>query len=407
MNQSLAGGARLPGARFHSRYATSASKPGPMAKSMDLNTSETPDAWCLEGFSSDGSRTWRTVVRKEPFRVGRRFDSDLILPSGRVSIRHARLFLRHDTLWLRDLGSTNGTFLNGEQITSDRPLHAGDVIHFADQGCCLVSGVTTEPLGTTQTMSLTGAGLDPQLLARHRRLRRMLRSTRLRAAFQPVVGMENRAMVGYELLGRGEIAAREILPLELFDVAGTFGVEIELSVAFRAKGLEESVALPGDPVVFVNTHPTELDEGGGLVASLRHLRSLHPSLKLVLEIHEAAVAKASALQEMSKHLTSLGIGLAFDDFGIGQTRLLELIDASPHYVKFDRVWIKDLHRASRKRREMLEILVGLVRELDVATVAEGVETADEARACADVGFELAQGYFFGRPAPAASFAASP
>ncbi len=344
---------------------------------------------------------------KVPVRVGRRFDSDLVLPSSRVSLRHASLFPHRETLWLRDLGSTNGTFLNGERITSDRPLNAGDVIHFADQGCRLVSGADIEPLVTTETMSPSGAGIDPRLLARQRKLRRMLRSTRLKAAFQPVVGLADGVTVGYEILGRCEVASVEIPPLELFDVAVASGVEAELSSAFRARGLEEAKALPGDPVVFFNAHPAELREGGGLVVSLEHLRSRHPGPNLVLEIHQAAVADRPGLQAMSSQLTGLGIGLAFDDFGIGQTRLLELVEASPNYVKFDRVWIRDLHLAARDRREMVETLVGLAKELEIATVAKGVETTEEARACTDLGFELAQGFYYDRPAPAGSFTPSP
>ncbi len=374
---------------------------------MTLINNRLPLAWCLAGFSTDGNETWRTLLRRVPFRVGRRFDRDLCLTSRKVSSRHASFFLRHDVLHLRDLGSTNGTFVNGERVTSERPVSADDVIYFADQGCRLLEGAVAEPVGATQTMSVSATGVDGQSLERSRRLRRMLRSTRLKAAFQPVVELADHAMVGYELLGRGEVSAQEILPLELFDVASTFGVETELSSAFRTKGMEQAKELPGDPAIFINTHPAELEEGSSLIASLEHLRAQYPGPKLVLEIHEAAVANIAALQAISSHLKSLGIGFAFDDFGVGQTRLLELIDACPHYVKFDRVWITDLHRAPPKRRQMVETLVGLLKELDVGTVAEGIETADEARACIDLGFELAQGYYFGRPAPAASFAVVP
>ncbi len=159
--------------------------------------------------------------------------------------------------------------------------------------------------------------------------------------------------------------------------------------------------------MFVNTHPAELEDTAGLLASLEQLRSRHPSSELVLEIHEEAVAKPSALQALRSSLEDLGIGLAFDDFGTGQPRLLELIDVSPRYVKFDRTWVEDLHRTSRNRREKLETLISLLKQWGVATIAEGVETAEEAKACADVGFELAQGYYLGRPAPPASFATGP
>ncbi|MCP3958928.1 MAG: EAL domain-containing protein [bacterium] len=373
---------------------------------MTLTDDGSPPAWCLAGFSrTDGSDTWRTLLRRVPFHVGRRFDCDLCLTRHTVSSRHASFFLRNDALHLRDLESRNGTFVNGERVTSDHPVSADDVIFFADQGCRLLEIAATEPVAATETMSLFGSGIDRPTLERDRRLRRMLRSTRLRAAFQPVVGLADNAMVGYELLGRGEVSAQEILPSDLFSVASTFGVERELSSAFRAKGMEQANELPGDPAIFLNTHPAELEDDSNLIASLEHLRAHHPSPRLVLEIHEAAIANLSTLQAMSSHLTYLGIGLAFDDFGVGQTRLLELVDACPHYVKFDRAWITDLHLAPPKRRQMVETLVGLLKQLDVGTVAEGIETVDEARACIDLGFELAQGFYFGHPAPAADFAA--
>ena len=49
---------------------------------------------------------------------------------------------------------------------------------------------------------------------------------------------------------------------------------------------------------------------------------------------------------------------------------------------------------------MMESLVQMVRDLDINSLAEGIETAEEAAACREIGFDLAQGYFYGRPAPA-------
>ena len=370
-----------------------------------MNQTPPPVTWYLEGFADDGREIWRTTVSKLPFRIGRRTDCDLVLAARRVSMSHASLYLRQDAVWLRDLGSTNGTFLNGERLSADRPVADGDVIHFADQEFRLIASSHLHLPLATQTMAFSGIDLHSRVFDRQRRLREMLRDGELKTSFQPMVRLTDGAVVGYEVLGRGEEESAEVLAAEMFSVAESIGLERELSTAFRTRGLAEAEQLPGDPEVFVNTHPAELVERRKLVASLERLRSEHPSRRLVLEIHEAAVANLKVLQALRSELESLHIGLAFDDFGKGQARLLELIDVSPKYVKFDQSWIRELHRASAKRQEMVETLVSLVSEWDVATIAEGIETSEEAAICTRMGFGYAQGYYFGRPAPAAAFAA--
>jgi EAL domain-containing protein (putative c-di-GMP-specific phosphodiesterase class I) len=93
------------------------------------------------------------------------------------------------------------------------------------------------------------------------------------------------------------------------------------------------------------------------------------------------------------------VGLAYDDFGVGQARLFELAEAPPHYLKFDRRFITGIEDAPNSRRRLLSSLVAAARELLVRTVAEGVETAAEAAACLEAGFTHAQGYHFGPPGP--------
>jgi EAL domain-containing protein (putative c-di-GMP-specific phosphodiesterase class I) len=65
--------------------------------------------------------------------------------------------------------------------------------------------------------------------------------------------------------------------------------------------------------------------------------------------------------------------------------------------------IRDIDKASGDRVKMLRSLVKIVVELGVKALAEGIETVQEAEACIDIGFTLAQGYFYGRPAPPAKF----
>jgi EAL domain-containing protein (putative c-di-GMP-specific phosphodiesterase class I) len=96
-------------------------------------------------------------------------------------------------------------------------------------------------------------------------------------------------------------------------------------------------------------------------------------------------------------LDDLNMKLAYDDFGAGQARLHELVEARPNFVKFDRKMICGIDSAEASRCQLIETLVGMCRQLGIVTLAEGVETAGEAKACRALGFELMQGYYFGRP----------
>jgi EAL domain-containing protein (putative c-di-GMP-specific phosphodiesterase class I) len=188
--------------------------------------------------------------------------------------------------------------------------------------------------------------------------------------------------------------------VELFDLAGALGPEVqaELSRLFRRKAVELVKDRPEPTMLFVNTHPVEL-ERPGLVESLEELRAMAPRLDLVLEIHESALAQPDFIAWLRNRLLEINVSLAYDDFGTGQARLFELAEAPPHYLKFDRRFITGLEKAPVSRQRLVASLVAATRELLVKTLAEGVENEEEADACLRAGFSLAQGYHFGRPAP--------
>jgi EAL domain-containing protein (putative c-di-GMP-specific phosphodiesterase class I) len=156
--------------------------------------------------------------------------------------------------------------------------------------------------------------------------------------------------------------------------------------------------LHAPPLLFLNTHPADLEQPG-LLASLRQLRSEAPWARLVLEVHESALADPDLISWLRTQLAEIEIGLAYDDFGAGQARLLELAEAPPDYLKFDRRFVSGIDSAPVSRRRLVASLVAAARELRVHTVAEGVETAEEAAECRRAGFSHAQGYYFGRPGP--------
>jgi len=361
--------------------------------------------WYLESRLDDRGKVRRTAVHPLPFMVGRQIDSDLFLNSGHGSQRHAELFQRGGGLWVKDLQSTNGTSVNGSKLTSECPLHDGDIIHFADCELRVVVAPADATLQTTQVFSLTEQErLETQIRA-PAVFRKLLSQRDVRTDFQPVVQLPDQQISGYELLGRAEIGGVTTSPAELFYIAEKLGEEVALSETFREVGLAQASRLETQgstpaPAFYLNTHPAELSDPDALLDSIRDLRRQYPEPRLVLEIHEASVANISSLQTLRAGLEVMQIDLAFDDFGTGQARLLELTEVHPKYLKFDAAWIENLHQASEQRVEMVESLLRMVTDLGITPIAECVESHEEATACYRLGFRLAQGNYFGLPRPA-------
>ena len=87
--------------------------------------------WNLEGKLNNG-KTWFIHINKLPFRIGRSKECHLILPSKTISRFHAEIHQSKNSLWVYDLGSTNGTFINKERVLKKAILKNGDTMHIAD-----------------------------------------------------------------------------------------------------------------------------------------------------------------------------------------------------------------------------------------------------------------------------------
>ncbi len=355
--------------------------------------------WFLESLVEGGRQLRRVAVHPLPFRVGRKPGLELSLHSDAVSKEHAELYQEGDGLRVRDLNSKNGTFVNRDRIV-EAPVREGDIIHFAQLEFRLGRQELEEPEGLMEpsTVSITDMALPQGFIEGTRDLPELLRERMVTTLFQPIVSLPGGAITGYEALGRGRHPRLPEGPIELFHIASAVGAEAELSRLFRRKALELVAGRRDLPTLFLNTHPKELEQAG-LLNSLVEAKRLAPHLRLTLEIHEGALADPASIDGLRTQLAKIGIGLAYDDFGAGQARLLELAEVPPHYLKFDMRFIHLIDQAPPSRRRLLNSLVSVARDLLVYTVAEGVETEAEADVCSKIGFTHAQGYHFGRPRP--------
>ncbi len=335
-------------------------------------------------------------VNVSPYRMGRQDDNELTVRSDCVSSHHAELVFHGNTVLLRDLQSTNGTFVNGNRVVDQLLLESGDRIQLADVELILegysVGAVAESKAAATRTIQ-RGASFEPLwLISRFDQLER----SGLYAAFQPIVHAKDQSVYGQESLARSTTEGLE-RPDLMFEAARQLHREVPFSQLCRKVALEASRdRLRPEQALFMNTHPAE-DLLADVLKSLQELRAEAPDQRMVIEIHEAAVTSLSQLVEFTQGLRAIDIELAYDDFGAGQTRLRELIEVPPDYIKFDRGLISGLHTAPEIQHDLLKSLVQTSRKVGATTIAEGIEEPECGELCRELGFDLFQGYLYGRP----------
>lgn len=354
--------------------------------------------WLLES-RDDCGELRRMPIQPLPFRIGRLPGLELVLPSQVVSKTHAELFESDGRLFVRDLHSTNGTFVNRQPV-SEAPIHIGDILHFADFEFRLGRDETSAPRPSERPATIAAGmlALPRRFVDGMGELIELLDGEAVTIVLQPIVRLPHGALVGYEALGRGCHPGLPAAPESLFEIAAAIDAEVRLSQLFRRKTVELVKRHPNLSSLFVNTHPKELQRPD-LLESIQELRAAAPAVDIIVEIHESALAEHGFLSELHTRLATINVGLAYDDFGTGQARLLELAETPPRFLKFDRRFVTGIDAAPASRRRLLASLVAAARELRVETVAEGVETEAEAEVCRRVGFTHAQGFYFGHPRP--------
>lgn len=359
--------------------------------------------WCLESLANGGKTLRRVLIHPLPFRIGRRPGLDLTLPSSSVSKEHAIILEDGDKLMVRDLRSTNGTFVNRERVTTVH-LREGDILHFADFEFRLGREITHDQSDNkdwheqTKTVPLSLVELPQQFVEGTRELGELLRQAAVTPVFQPIVNLSDGSISAYEVLGRGCHPDLPQSPAKLFRIAESVGAEAELSQLFIRKALEIVAHRHDLPPLFINTHPAELEDPD-LPKIIAHLREIAPHIRIVLEFHEAVLDDVDRISNLRRQFSEIGIGLAYDDFGGGRARIRELGDVPPDYLKFDIGLVSHLDEAPPSRVRLISGLVSTARDLDILTIAEGIEREEEAKLCLDLGFAFGQGYLFGYPKP--------
>jgi len=232
-------------------------------------------------------------------------------------------------------------------------------------------------------------------------LRKAIASGALIPYFQPVVELRSGKVRGFEILCRWLHPERGLLqPDEFIPLAESSGLIQELTMALLRTACLNARALPDDVTLAVNIAPQQIQDPSlaHKILAVLSATGFAPH-RLEVELTEnALVTDLPAAQHVISSLKNLGIKVALDDFGTGYSSLYYLSELPIDMIKIDRSFI----RSMRERKESAKIvtaILGLGKSLNLATIAEGVETERDANVLKGKGCSLAQGNYFGRPMP--------
>lgn len=350
--------------------------------------------WYIDSIE-DGGEPRSTPIFDTPFVIGRGFDCNLRIVTKGVSRRHAAISIRGEKAFIKDLGSRNGTYVNLDQI-EEREIDDHDVLHFGSQEFRLSKKQVT-PLSKNKEFStqvplvraLAGDDLGYQL-------DQLIDNRMIECHFQPIVDANSESVFAYEALCRGNHEGLPTAPGHLLNLARHHGKSVQCSELFRDQSARAYSSSLLSKLLFVNAHPDEV-ELASLVVGLQKLLYENSGLNLVLDIH-AEMGGVGFRSELHSALDEMGIRLAYDDFKGNEAQFESLMAAPPDYLKFDLSIIKDIDTTPASQREVLARQITTAHCLGVLCIAEGVETAEQAIVCKELGFDLFQGFHFGMPA---------
>jgi EAL domain-containing protein (putative c-di-GMP-specific phosphodiesterase class I) len=219
-------------------------------------------------------------------------------------------------------------------------------------------------------------------------------------AYQPQVLPDGSSMAGVEALVRWQHPVRgPIGPKDFLYAVEAHGLSDDLGTWVLKRACRDALRWPS-LMLSVNVSPTQFQKARFVERLVETVRETGLLLtRLELEIVETAFFEDPASAEAQlRHLRSLGIGLALDDFGIGYSSLSYLRRMPFTKLKIDKSFVDDvtmMHSAA-----IVHAVIALGRALGLKVTAEGVETAEQQKFLRLAGCHYLQGYLFSKPVPA-------
>jgi len=223
----------------------------------------------------------------------------------------------------------------------------------------------------------------------------------LTTLFQPIfeAGPDGHRLFALEALTRGPKHTNIERSDVLFEYVRRKRGEVQIDLLAIASALRQARGLPKVPGLCLNVHAVTLEREKRLPLWLAELSSEYEiSLSnLIIEIVEHAPPWSGPhFLEALDRLRDLGVRIALDDVGLGQSNFRMIVDCRPELLKIDRHFVDGAH-ADPMRRAVLESISDLASRLGARAVAEGIEDERDLAVAKAAGITLLQGYLLCRP----------
>jgi diguanylate cyclase (GGDEF)-like protein/PAS domain S-box-containing protein len=256
------------------------------------------------------------------------------------------------------------------------------------------------------------AEMDAELQARIKLesvIRGALEHDRFELHYQPLFEMTDRHLIGYEALIRLRMEDGTLMaPLEFIPLAEELHLIDKIGAWVLREACRTAATWPDGLTVAVNLSPAQFLAGsvGDVVASALHEAGLAPH-RLELEITENLLLGGSeATMTELRAIKAMGVAIVMDDFGTGYSSLSYLWKFPFDKIKIDRSFMQGFDGSGRHAATVMKTIISLGRELNMRVTVEGVETDKQAAFLDKAHGDQAQGFYFGRPIPAAEVGAN-
>jgi len=221
--------------------------------------------------------------------------------------------------------------------------------------------------------------------------------------YQPIVELPSGRVAACEALMRWEHPTKGMIPPAVFiPVAEQTGLIAQMGDWAIHQACMDAVNWPEHVSVAVNVSAFQFKDPARLIEAVKsalEASGLAPG-RLELEVTESLLIEDQQTTLATiRTLRRIGVRFSLDDFGVGYSSLAYLAQYPFSKVKIDRTFAKDI-TTNGPSRSIVETVCRLARDLGLSVVVEGIETAEQQREAEKLGIEHAQGYLFGKPAPA-------